>query len=74
MTVIPSERASSAASVVVRLLRETRARDPEERHLRDRLQVQILDVDVYVGGIRLSVEEQREVVGREDLAEGQGRA
>ena len=51
-------------------LAQARARDPEDPGVADRVEVELVGVDLQVGGLGLPVEVQREVVRREDLAEG----
>ena len=69
-------RASSAASVAAaaRLRRQPGARRPEHPRCADRVEVELVDRDRHVRRRRLAVEEQREVVGRVDLAEDDRRA
>jgi hypothetical protein len=55
-----------------RLVGESRTSDPEQRHGRDRVEVEVFDRQVHVGGLWLAVEQNREVVGRVDLTECQG--
>ena len=56
------------------LLAEAGAGHPQDPGVADRVEVQLLDRDLQVRRLRLAVEEQREVVGRVDLAERQRRA
>ena len=57
-----------------RLLRQAGAGGPEHARGADRVVVELVGGDRHVGRRRLPVEEQREVVGREDLAEHDRRA
>ncbi len=54
------------------LLAQPGARHPEDAGRANGVQVQLVRADVQVGGLGEAVEVQREVVGREDLAEGDG--
>ena len=51
------------------LLGQARAGEPEQRHLADRVEVEVLGGDLQIGSAGLAVEVQREVVRREDLAQ-----
>src|SRR5919107_290450 len=55
-----------------RFVGEPRARDPEQEYRRDRVKVEVFDRQVHIGGLRLAVEQDREVVWRVDLTERQG--
>ena len=55
------------------LLGQAGDRDPEDLRVADRVEVELVGVDLHVRRARAAVEVQREVVGREDLAEGHGR-
>jgi hypothetical protein len=55
-----------------RFVGEPRARDPEQGYRRDRVKVEVFDRQVHIGGLRLAVEQDREVVWRVDLTERQG--
>ena len=52
-----------------RLLREPGDGGPEHARGADRVEVELLGTDLEIGRLGLTVEVQREVVGREDLAE-----
>src|SRR5918994_4222945 len=56
-----------------RLVGEAPTGCPEQRHGRDRVEVEVFDRQIHVGGPWLAVEQDREVVGRVDLTECQGR-
>ena len=55
------------------LLREPGPGDPEHARRPDRLEVELFGANLEIRRLRLAVEVQREVVGREDLAERQRR-
>ncbi len=55
--------------LAARLLRQPRDGDPEDVGSTDRVVVELVGADVQVGSLRATVEVQREVVRREDLAE-----
>jgi hypothetical protein len=55
-----------------RLLAEPDAGGPDERCVRDPVAVELLRRDVEVGCLRLATEEERETVGRMELAEDDG--
>jgi hypothetical protein len=57
-----------------RLVGESRAGRPEQRRGGDGLEVEFLAGDVHVGRLRLTVEEEREAIGRVDLAEHERRS
>lgn len=67
-------RAARAVRVAERLgLTEPGAGDPEDPGPADGVEVQFAGVDLQVGRLGAAVEVEREVVGRKDLAERDGR-